>query len=338
MSLLFTPFSFAGLSLRNRVVLPPMATVFDEGPGGAQADDGLPGDATIEHYRKRSQDGVGLIIVEHSYVSRRGKAHKGQLGIDNDAAIPAFARLARAIKEGGSVAAAQINHIGAGATPSVTGGEPVGPSDVPVPGWQWKPRALSRDEIAEIEELFGAAARRVREAGFDAVEIHAAHGYLHTQFLSPITNNRVDDYGGTPGNRARFLLETVARIKEQVGPCFPVFVRLGSTDGNLPGGFTPDDAAVVARMLQDAGVALIDVSGSFASSIRPAGTPPGYFVEAASTVKRNVAVPVMVTGGITEPVFAEEVLQEGHADLIGIGRAIFRDPDWVSKARKSSGN
>jgi 2,4-dienoyl-CoA reductase-like NADH-dependent reductase (Old Yellow Enzyme family) len=197
---------------------------------------------------------------------------------------------------------------------------------------------MSRDEIEEVEEQFVTASRRAQVAGFDAVEIHAAHGYLHTQFLSPITNRRSDEYGGSLPNRARFLLETVARIRASVGTGFPIFVRLGSTDGDLPGGFTPDDAACVAHMLEEAGVALIDISGGFASSIRPAGSPPGYFVENAARVRRSVAVPVMVAGGITEAGFAEKILQEGHADLAGVGRAIFRDPQWVAKAREELSN
>lgn len=330
MSLLFSPISFSGLTARNRIVMPPMATAL-EGPGGSPSDDGLPGDATIAHYAERAAHGVGTIIVEHTYVARGGKAHKGQLGLDDDSAIPAFRKLAQAIKENGAIAVIQLNHAGAAANPDVTGTEPVGPSEVPHPRLERRPRQLSVDEIREIQQRFQAAARRARLAGFDAVEIHSAHGYLGSQFLSPITNRRTDDYGGTLENRARFIIETVRLVKQETGPAFPVFVRLGSVDG-LPGGITPDDAALVAEMLQEAGASLIDVSGGFMGS-RPAGASPGYFVPAASTIKKRVSIPVMVTGGITEARFAEKVLQEGHADLIGIGRALLRDPSWVEKAR-----
>ena len=190
------------------------------------------------------------------------------------------------------------------------------------------------DEIHEVQDLWAAAARRVQLAGFDAVEIHSAHGYLGTQFLSPLTNTRTDEYGGSLENRARFMVETVTKVKQKVGSAFPIFVRLGSTDGGVEGGFEPADAAKVARMLQDAGVSLIDVSGGFGGS-RPAGAPPGYFVANAAVVKKAVSIPVLVTGGITEGVFAEQVLRDGHADLIGVGRGILRDPKWVEKARES---
>ncbi|MGE5561582.1 MAG: tRNA-dihydrouridine synthase [Chloroflexota bacterium] len=332
MSKLFSSLQIGSLTVRNRIVMPPMATAL-EGPGGAAADNGLPSDATVAYYAERSANGVGLMIVEHTYVAKRGKAHKGQFGLDTDDAVPAFHRLAAAIKQGGAVAAIQLNHSGATANPDVTGGEPLGPSDVPTPRSERKPRALTVDEIHEIQRAFAAAARRAQQAGFDAVEVHSAHGYLGSQFLSPLTNHRTDEYGGSLENRARFTVETVQRVREAVGSNYPVLVRLGCVDG-IAGGFDPDQAAVVARMLQDAGVVMIDVSGGFGGS-RPAGAAPGYFVPAARTVKKNVTIPVMVTGGITEAQFAERVLQDGDADLIGIGRALLRNPRWVIEARQT---
>lgn len=330
MSVLFSPISFSGLTIRNRIVMPPMATVL-EGPGGSQKDDGIPGEATIAPYEKRSRNGVGMIIVEHSYVSKKGKAHLGQLGIDRDEAIPAFKALAGAIKRGGAVAALQINHVGAAGNPDVTGYNPLGPSDVPVPKQERKPQPMTRDDIAGTIEDFALAAKRAKQAGFQAVEIHAAHGYLLTQFLSPITNKRNDEYGGSLENRARFLLRIVEAVQHQTGRDYPIFVRLGSIDG-IEGGIVPEDAAEVAKMLEQAGVALIDVSGGFMGS-RPKNVPPGYFVPAASVIKEQVDIPVLVTGGITDPCLAETILQEGKADLIGIGRALLRDAEWVSKAR-----
>jgi len=331
-SLLFSPFSFSGLNLRNRVVMPPMATAL-EGPGGSRQDNGLPSEVTVEYYRERAANGVGMVIVEHTYITRRGKAHRGQLGLDNDEAVPAFKVLAQALHANGAVAAVQLNHVGAIADPEVTGGEPLGPSDTPHPRSTLKPRAMTKDEIHEVQDLFAEAARRVQQANFDAVELHSAHGYLGTQFLSPITNTRKDEYGGSLENRARFILETVKKVREKVGPQFPVFVRLGTTDG-IPGGFEPHDAAIVAEMLQDAGVALIDVSGGFMGS-RPPGAPPGYFVANASVIKKKVGIPVLVAGGITEGHFAEKILREKHADLIGVGRAILRDSTWVTKTREA---
>lgn len=332
MSLLFTPLNAAGITLRNRIVMPPMATAL-EGPGGSTADNGLPGDATVAYYSERSAGGVGLMIVEHTYVARRGKAHKGQFGLDSDAAVPAFARLAGAIKRGGAFAAIQLNHSGATANPDVTGGEPLGPSAVPVPRSERKPRALTIDEIHEIQDAFAAAARRAKEAGFDAVEVHSAHGYLSSQFLSPLTNHRSDEYGGSLANRARFIVETVKKVRDAAGSDYPVIVRLGCADG-IEGGFDPEQAAEVAQMLEDAGAVMIDVSGGFAGS-RPAGAAPGYYVPAARAVKKAVGIPVMVTGGITDALLAEKILQDGDADLIGIGRALLRNPRWVLEARET---
>lgn len=330
-TLLFTPMSFDGLHLRNRIVMPPMATAI-EGPGGSVLDDGMPSDGTIAHYSERAQNGVGMIIVEHTYVARTGKAHRGQLGIDADAAVARFRELANVIKLGGAVAVIQLNHAGAAANPEVTGFMPLGPSEVPIPGRTSVSVAMTAYDIAQTIQDFALAAQRAKKAGFEGVEIHAAHGYLLNQFLSPLTNTRTDDYGGSLSNRARFLLEVVRAVKESVGRDFPVFVRLGCVDG-IDGGIVPEDAASVAVMLQNEGVSLIDVSGAFAGS-RPKEAPPGYFVPAAAIVKSRVDIPVLVTGGITDPVFAEQVLQQGKADLIGIGRALLRDPKWVVKAGK----
>lgn len=332
--MLFTRLDFSGLSPRNRVVMPPMASVFPEVPDGEGAiADGAPSPATIAYYRDRAGRGPGIIIVEHTYVTRSGKAHKGQLGLDDDSSISAFGELATGIRSQGAVAVLQISHVGAGGNPEVTGGPPLGPSEIPPPRAKFTPTPMSEDQIHETQRHFALAARRAQLAGFDGVEIHSAHGYLSSQFLSPLTNNRKDKYGGSVENRARFLLETVAAVKAEVGSEFVVFVRLGSTDG-IEGGLTYEHAAETARMLEDAGVALIDISGNYASS-RPPGAEPGYFVPAAAEIKKVVKVPVIVTGGIVEGSFAESVLQEGKADLIGVGRAMLRDKDWVSHAKQS---
>lgn len=359
MSVLFSPLSFAGLTLRNRIVMPPMATAFAE-PGGSLKDDGIPGEATIAHYAKRAANGVGMVIVEHAYASRQGKAHRGQLGIDTDEAVPGFKALAAAIRRGGAVTVLQINHVGAAGNPDVTGHDPLGPSDVPMPKQERRPVPMTRDHIAETAGDFALAARRAREAGFQAVEIHAAHGYLLTQFLSPITNRRTDEYGGSLENRARFLLQIVEAVRKQASEDFPVFVRLGSVDGfegdsgstggsagtggtvgigstagtgGTERGIAPEDAARVACLLEDAGVGLIDVSGGFIGS-RPKGAGPGYFVPAASTIKSRVNIPVLVTGGITDFHLAESILREGKADLVGVGRALLQDPEWALKAQE----
>ncbi len=330
MSKLMTPVHFAGLDAKNRIVMPPMATAI-EGPGGSLKDDGFPSEPTIAHYRQRAQDGVGMIIVEHTYVSQCGKAHKGQLGLDNDSAIPRFEVLCSAIRDTGTVAVIQLNHAGAAGNPEVTGSSLLGPSDKPNPNKTLKPNAMTEQDIENTQKAFAKASKRAKSAGFQAVEIHCAHGYLGNQFLSPLTNLRTDSYGGALENRARFVVEIVEEIHKAVGRDFPVFVRLGTDDG-IQGGIVPEVAAKIAEMLESSGVAMIDVSGGFKGSRGPEATGQGYFVPAAKVIKEAVNIPVMVTGGITDALFAEKVLAQGDADLVGIGRALLRDPDWVNKA------
>ncbi len=331
MSKLFSPISFSGLTLRNRIVMPPMATA-SQPPGGAVKDDGVPGKPTIKHYKERAAKGLGMIIVEHTYVSKKGKAHRNQLGIDKDKTIPAFAELVHAIKVGGAVASIQLSHAGAVADPEVICSEPLGPSDVAVPNRDRKPKTMTFEDISQVIGEFALAAKRAKLAGFDAVEIHAAHAYLLTQFLSPLTNKRTDKYGGNHENRARLLLEVVDAVQHQVGLDFPIFVRLGCSDG-IDGGIKPEDAAKTAHMLEKAGVALIDVSGAFIGA-EPNNPMPGYFVSKGFAIKKRINIPLMVTGGITEPSLAQSILVEGKADLVGIGRALLNDLDWALKARK----
>ena len=211
-----------------------------------------------------------------------------------------------------------MNHAGNAAEP-FDGGELVSASDVPAlrKTLQKKPRPLTAEEIRELEQSFVRAAQRAVEAGYDGVEIHSAHGYLLDQFYSPLTNRREDEYGtGSMENRLRFLLETVAAVRGAVGEQIPVAVRLGGAD-YLPGGATEEDAVEACCMLEQAKVDLLD------------GHPePGYFGTMTEKIKAQISIPVMLTGGVTTTAEAETLLQEGKADLIGVGRALFRDPDW----------
>lgn len=320
---LLTPLEFKGLVLRNRIVMPPMAS-------DVATPAGEPTRRHYDHYLPRARGGVGLVIVEHSYVEVCGRLTRTQLGIHHDGMIEPFRRLAEAIRETGARVALQVTHAGGATTEEVCGTRPVGPSEVPHPRTGKAPRPLSEDELPALAEAFAAAARRVQRAGFDAVEIHGAHGFLLNQFLSPLTNQRRDRYGGSPENRAHFPLEVVKAVRQAVGPDYPVMYRLGAAD-NVPGGLTLEEAQVVAPRLVEAGVDLLDISGGLGGS-RPAGAPPGYFVPLAVGVKAVVKVPVVVTGGITDPHFADEIVREGRADLVGIGRALLADPDWARKA------
>ncbi|MEW6547809.1 MAG: NADH:flavin oxidoreductase [Bacillota bacterium] len=326
---LLTPLEYRGLVLRNRIVMPPMAS-------DVATPEGEPTGRHLDHYLPRARGGVGLVIVEHSYVELRGRLTRTQLGIHHDGLVDAFRPLVDAIHETGARVAIQITHAGGATTEEVCGTRPVGPSEVPHPRSGCAPRALGAEELPSLVEAFGAAARRARLAGFDAVEIHGAHGFLLNQFLSPLTNRRQDGYGGSLENRARFPLEVVRAVRRAVGPDFPVLYRLGAAD-NVPGGLTLEESQVVAPWLVEAGVDVLDVSGGLGGS-RPPGAPPGYFVPLAEGIKRVVEVPVVVTGGITDPFFADGIVRAGKADLVGIGRALLADPDWARKAIASLGS
>ena len=322
---LLTPISFAGLSLRNRIVMPPMWS------GKATPDGGVT-DAIIEYHRERAAAGCGLVIVEHSFVHPRGRHTPTQIGAYADSLIEGLSRLSSAVKAEGAVAALQISHAGSRSSSSVLGVRPVAPSAVPHPYEPAGevPEALAAAQIREIISAFGAAAVRARDAGFEAVEIHAAHGFLLSEFLSPLTNRRTDDFGGKLEGRSKIHLEVLGEVRSRLGPQYPVFVRLGACD-ETPGGLQIEDACRTAQRLAESGATLIDVSGGLQGS-RGIGKESGYFVEYAAAIKSRVNVPVIVTGGIREPEHADVIVREGKADLVGIGRAMLEDAGWARKA------
>lgn len=326
MSHLLEPLSGRTLQLKNRLVMPPMAT--------AKADaDGMMTEAMLAYYDEKSAGGaIGLVITEHSYIIRPGRNRVGQPSIADDATIDGWSRLAEVFHRNGSKAAVQINHAGAAADPAATGLEVVGPSDVPSPiGPGATPRALTHGGIGEIVEAFASAARRVKEAGFDAVEIHAAHGYLLNQFFSPITNKRTDEYGGDVLGRIRMHLEVIAAVRAAVGPGFPVLLRVGACD-YMEGGTRIEDTTMAAVEFEMAGIDMLDITGGLSGYVRPGHGEPGYFAELSEAVKGVVSIPVILTGGVTGPRQAEQLLSKRKADLIGVGRAILKDSGWARAA------
>jgi NADPH2 dehydrogenase len=326
MDTLISPISFSGIVLRNRIVMPPMWS-------GQATHDGRMTEKIIDYHRVRAAAGCGLIIVEHAFVHPRGRNSETQIGVYADDLVEGLSRLASAVKKEGAVAALQISHAGSRITPGALGLlRPVAPSALPHPydPAGLVPEALTASGIAEVVASFGAAAARARDAGFDAVEIHAAHGFLLSQFLSPLTNQRADEFGGSVDNRMRVHLAVLHEVKQRLGPAFPVFVRLGAHD-ETPGGLELEDACATAAALDEHGAAMIDVSGGLQGS-RGIGKPPGYFVPYAAAIKAKVRVPVLVTGGISEPLHADRLIREGHADLVGIGRAMLEDAQWARKA------
>ena len=325
MPTLFSPLAFAGLTLRNRVAMPPMWS-------GTATAEGFVTPAIVEYHRVRAAAGTALIIVEHAFVDPQGRHSSTQLGAHDDACLDGLSTLAAAIRAEGAVACLQISHAGARAASRVTGLPVVAPSSIATAreANPDAPVALTRAAIDEIIEAFAGAAARARKAGFEAVEIHAAHGFLLSQFLSPLTNHRTDEYGGDHERRSRIHLEVLAAVRQRAGADFPLLVRLGMHD-ERPGGLTLAPACVTAAQLVAAGAALIDVSGGLAGSDDP-GRGPGYFVGYAEALKEVVDVPVLVAGGIADPRMADLIIRSRRADIVGIGRAMLDDPEWTRTA------
>jgi len=330
---LFSELDVAGVRLANRIVLPPMAT--------EQADaEGHPSPTTADYYGSLAATGVALVVVEHSYVAPEGRASPRQMSLASDAHISGHTAIVSAIHAAGALCAAQINHAGSNRRAEMPG-RCLGPSAIENPVSHLVPEEMSNSDIAATIRAFGAAAARVQGAGYDLVEVHCAHGYLLGQFLSPLTNHRTDAYGGTPAGRRRLLLEIVEEVGAAVHGDLPLMVRLGVAD-NPPllqlyeGGLTMTEGVEAARALDDAGVAILDLSAGMCGS-RPAGlTGEAYYRPFAEAVSAAVHCHVVCTGGITQPQTAEDIIQDQVADLVGVGRALAADHDWVRKAREAT--
>ena len=317
---LLDPLEVKGLKLKNRIVMPPMHT-------GLATAEGAVTNSLVEHYVKRSK-ALGLLIIEHSYVSLAGKLSERQLGIYDDGLVPGLEKLSSSIHATGTPVVIQINHAGRSTSMEITGMQPVAPS----PGES--ARELQVEEIEALAEAFGTAAERAMKAGFDGVEVHGAHGFLLNQFFSPLTNRRRDNYGGSLEDRMRFPLEVVGRVKEKAGGRLLLY-RLGSDDLDRAG-TRIEDSQKFAVKLEEAGVDIIDVSGGLCGS-RPEQLQgrQGYFIPQAQQIKKVVDIPVVGVGGITDPEYADKLICEGRVDLVAVGRGLLKDPDWAMKAIKT---
>jgi 2,4-dienoyl-CoA reductase-like NADH-dependent reductase (Old Yellow Enzyme family) len=293
-------------------------------------------DAHIEHYVRRAEAGVGMVIVEHAYVRRDGRINARQMGVYDDSLIPSLKRLIDALRASGTVVGIQITHGGGKATTELIGRQPISASDVLVPGAAESARAATRGEMAEIVEAFAAAALRAKEAGFHFVEVHGAHGYMLSQFLSPLTNVRADEYGGDLNGRLRLPLEVVRAVRHAVGDDYLLLYRLGANDYK-PGGLTQEEGRQAAVALVESSVDVLDISGGLGGAAVPGwdGVSQGYFVPMAADIQAAAKAPVVVAGGITEPAFADRVIREGKVDLVGIGRAMLSNPDWAADAQEA---
>ena len=324
---IFEPFTIKHMTVKNRIVMTPMGTNYGEQNGEMSF-------LHINYYEQRAKGGTGLLIVENASVdSPQGSNGTTQLRIDQDNYIPRLFKLCETVHKHGSCIAIQINHAGASAQSARINMQPVSASDVPSKAGGEIPRPLEKDEIMHIVKKYGEAAKRAQIAGFDAVEIHAGHSYLISQFLSPLTNKRTDEFGGSLENRARLAKLVIEEVRRQVGPFFPIFVRI-SADEFMEGGNTLDDCLDYLQYFQEE-VDVFDVSaglnGSIQYQIDANYLPDGWRSYMAKAVKERYGKPCMTMGNIRNPQVAEDILARGDADLIGMGRGLIADPDWVNK-------
>ncbi|HOP39464.1 MAG TPA: FAD-dependent oxidoreductase [Geobacteraceae bacterium] len=326
---LFEPVRIGNMKLHNRIVMPPMVTNFCEGDGSVN-------DRYVAYMRARAKGGVGLIITEATYVHPSGKGFPYGLGVYKDELIPGLKRLTETVHEEGKKIALQLFHCGRQSVEAVTGMTLIAPSPIPCPVCGDLPKEMTGEDIRQIVAAFGDAAARAKEAGFDAVEVHGAHGYLLCQFLSPYSNHRSDEYGGALANRARFPLEVVKKVRERVGWEFPMTYRM-SAEEYVPGGLTLEDTKPYARMLVENGINAIHVTGgvyeSAAMIIQPAAVSQGVFVENAAAIKEAIdgAVPVIVAGRLKDPDIMQEVVESEKVDIVSTGRALLADPEYPAK-------
>ncbi|MBX4266874.1 NAD(P)/FAD-dependent oxidoreductase [Clostridium estertheticum] len=324
---IFSPLKVKNMTLKNRIIMPPMGTNF-------AGQNGEINEEHIKYYEQRAKGGTGLIIVENVSVQfPLGSNGTTQLRIDIDSFMPSLYELTERLHKYGTCVAIQINHSGASAVPERIGCQPVSSSNIPSKTGGAIPRPLEKSEILDIIMRYGKAARRVQIAGFDAVEIHAGHSYLISQFLSPIYNNRQDEFGGNFKNRARFARMVIDSVRAEVGPQFPIMLRV-SADELLAGGNSLEDTLKLLEYLNDE-VDIFDVSAGLNDSMQyqidMMSLDDGWRSYMSKAVREKFNKPTITTGNIRDPQIAERILESGDADLIGIGRGLIADPNWVEK-------
>jgi 2,4-dienoyl-CoA reductase-like NADH-dependent reductase (Old Yellow Enzyme family) len=329
---LFSPLTLRGLTLRNRIVMSPMCMY-------SAAIDGRATDWHLAHYAARAIGGSGLLITEATAVEPRGRISQNDLGLWSDDQVEPLARVVRPSQAEGAAVGVQLAHAGRKAWSSDKGHGPelpVAPSALAFAEDWHVPHALSLAEIDQIILAWQSAAARAGEAGFDVVEIHAAHGYLNHQFLSPLSNTRGDEYGGSLDNRMRFLLRVVEAVRQVWPQEKPLLVRVSATDW-ADGGLTPDEVVVVARELLARDVDLIDCSSGGSVPDPPPVKGPGYQVPFAEKIRREAGIATAAVGLITTPELADEIVRNGRADLVALGRELLRHPYWPLDGARTLG-
>ncbi len=321
---LFEAYEINNVVLKNRIVMSPMCMY------SCYNEDGMVNDWHYTHYTSRAVGQVGLIIVEATAVTPQGRISPKDLGIWSDEHVEGLTKLVSMIKAHGAKVGIQIAHAGRKAEVE---GEILAPSALPFNEKMKTPKEMSISDIKETVKAFGKAAERAKQAGFDIIEIHGAHGYLINEFLSPVTNHRTDEYGGTMENRYRFLKEIITEVKNAWDG--PLFVRVSAND-YLEAGLTPSHYVTIAKWMKEDGVHLVDVSSG---AVAPAkiSTYPGYQVPFAEKIKQEADIPTGAVGLITTGIQAEEILQNNRADLIFLARALLKDPYWPRTAAEELG-
>ncbi|MEJ2361612.1 MAG: NADH:flavin oxidoreductase/NADH oxidase [Gammaproteobacteria bacterium] len=338
MSPLFSSLKIGDVQFRNRIFVSPMCQY--------SSHDGMPNDWHLVHLGSRAVGGAGLVCVEASAVTPEGRISPGDTGLWSDAHSEAFARITRFLRDQGSVAAIQLAHAGRKASCDVPwrGGKALAdgqgawttlaPSAIPFAETNPAPHALDDKELDELVAAFAAAARRAQDAGFECVEVHMAHGYLLHEFLSPLSNRRDDQYGGSLENRMRLPLRVTAAVREVWPANLPLFVRISATDW-MDGGWDLEQSLVLSRELKALGVDVIDCSGGGLVPNARIPVGPGYQTPFAETIRHEVGIATIAVGMITEPVQAEHILRTGQADAVMLARELLRDPYWPLHAAQA---
>jgi 2,4-dienoyl-CoA reductase-like NADH-dependent reductase (Old Yellow Enzyme family) len=329
---LFEPLTLRGLTLRNRIMMAPMCQ-YSTGP------DSMPTDWHYLHYPTRAVGGAGLIMVESTVVDRLGQTDDTHLGIYDPAHVPALKRLTDLCHANGAPVGLQIVHAGRKAWTDRKGfgpTQPVAPSALPhADGWN-VPRALTKEGIDQAVASFARAARWALEAGFDVLEIHAAHGYLITEFLSPLSNHRDDEYGGSAENRLRFFHEVIDAVRREWPERMPLFARMSATEW-VPGGLDVEQSIAIASTLAERGVDLVDVS----TEVKEPGivdVGPGYQTPFAEAIRKGAGIPTAAVGMITTAELANEIIRNGRADLVAMGKELMRNPYFPLQAATELGH
>lgn len=332
MSLLFTPIQIRNLTVRNRIVMAPMCLY-------ATDENGLASEIHLVHYGARALGGVGLIIVEATSISPEGRVTMHDLGIWDDIQIEPLQRVVRFCRNYGAAVCIQLAHHGRKAFGEVSDEVPftvIAPSAVPhAEGWRM-PYELTIRDIQDLVASYQAAAQRILKTGADCIEIHAAHGYLIHEFLSPISNFRKDVYGGSLTKRMRFLMEITEGVREVIPTGSPLLIRLSVVDWT-EGGISVEDSIEIAKALHIRGIDMVDCSSGGILTDKPPRLGPGYQIPLAESIRSRAGVPVMAVGSISSPELAEEILLNGRADMVALGRELLHNPNWAFDAAHALG-